>query len=274
MALNNGQLLFFAKYIEKELGIVYAEENYFQLEQRLGRIATAVGLGDSQALYEKAQSGVAGDLKTLLLDVATNNETSFFRDPKVFKVIEESVLPSLKAKFPGTFSFRAWSAASSSGQEIYSLAMLAEEFLAKNPGHPRLELVATDISDTILKKAKSGKYSHLEVQRGLSAGRLVKYFEKSGESDWELKQEIKRQVRFSKFNLLDSTAAMGKFHLILCRYVLIYQDTERKKQILNRLVDCLVPGGVIFLGASESALGLTDRLAQVAKDGAIFYERK
>jgi chemotaxis protein methyltransferase CheR len=274
MALNSAQLKFFASYVEKELGIVYAEQNYFQLEQRLDRIGQALGLPTANDLYDKAKLGIVGDMKALLLDVATNNETSFFRDPKVFKVLEDTVLPSLKEKFPGTMLFRGWSAASSTGQEIYSLAMLVDELTRKHPLHPRFELMATDISDTVLKRAKEGLYSQLEVQRGLPAGRLVAYFQKNEGDQWQIRTEIRNSVRFSKFNLLDPASGFGQFHLILCRYVLIYQDTERKKQILNRLVDCLHPGGYIFLGASESALGLTDRLNQVAVNGAIYYEKK
>jgi chemotaxis protein methyltransferase CheR len=274
MGLNNLKLRYFADYIEKELGIVYAEQNYFQLEQRLERIAQALGLTGVEAVYEKAVGGIVGDMKALLLDIATNNETSFFRDPKVFKVIEDVILPSLRTKFPAALSFRVWSAASSTGQEIYSVAMLVDEFSQKNPGHPRIDLQATDISDTVLKRAKEGRYTQLEVQRGLAASRLVKFFKKTEDNNWDFRADLRSGVRFSKFNLLDPPAGIGQFHLILCRYVLIYQDSERKKQILNRLVDCLCPGGVIFLGASESALGLTDRLKQVALDGAIYYEKK
>lgn len=274
MTLSKPQLKHFADYIEKEIGIVYAEQNYFQLEQRLERIAQATGMADTNQLFEKALGGITGDLKALLLDVATNNETSFFRDPKVFKVVEDILLPSLRTKFPGAPSFRFWSAASSTGQEIYSLAMLLDEFQQTHPGHPGFELRATDISDTVLAKAKSGKYTQLEAQRGLSAARLIKCFQKTEDDHWEIRSNLRNAVKFSKFNLLDPPIGVGQFHVIFCRYVLIYQDTERKKQILNRLVDCLHPGGAIFLGASESALGLTDRLQQVANEGAIYYERK
>jgi len=274
MGLNNTQLRFFANFIEKELGIVYVEQNYFQLEQRLERMVQALGLVDVNDLFSKAVTGIVGDMKALLLDIATNNETSFFRDPKVFKVIEEKILPSMRTKFPGALAMRFWSAASSTGQEIYSIAMLVDEFAQKNPGHPRFDLQATDISDTVLKQAKEGRYTQLEAQRGLPAPKLVKYFKKTEDNKWDFRSDLRSNVRFTKFNLLDPPTGLGQFHMILCRYVLIYQDTERKKQILNRLVDCLCPGGFIFLGASESALGLTDRLNQMAQDGAIYYEKK
>ena len=273
MGLTNVQVKFFADYIEKNLGIVYAEQNYFQLEQRLDRITQALGLVSSLDLYTRAVASISSDLKTMLLDIATNNETSFFRDPKVFRVVEQHFLPALKEKFPNTKTFRVWSAAASSGQEIYSLVMTYEEFMQKHPAHPGFEFWATDISETILNKAKSGRYSQLEVQRGLPAQKLVKFFKKTEDNSWDIRSDLQKLVKFSKFNLLDPPVGFGQFHLIFCRYVLIYQDTQRKKEILNRLVDCLVPGGAIFLGASESAMGLTDRLKQNAVDGAIYYEK-
>lgn len=274
MRLNNSQLKFFANFIETHLGIVYEETNYFQLEQRLDRIAQALGISDVLELYTKATTQMPADMKTLLLDIATNNETSFFRDPKVFSALETTVIPSLRTKFPQATRFRFWSAASSTGQEPYSIAMIVDEFMAKNPGHPSFELMATDISESVLKKAKEGVYSQLEVQRGLPAARMVKYFKKLDENMWQLRPDVANKVQFSKFNLLDSPAAFAQFHVIFCRYVLIYQDATRKKRILNSLIDCLLPGGYIFLGGSESTIGLTDRLQQVASEGAIYYERK
>lgn len=275
MTMNNSQILYFAKFIENEIGIVYTEQNYFQLEQRLERIAHALGFSSTGEFYSRAaHSGVVGDMKSMLLDIATNNETSFFRDPKVFKVLEEKILSSLKEKFSEASSYRIWSAAASTGQEIYSMAMLVDEFFEKNPGQPPFDLQASDISDSALKRARLGHYTQLEVQRGLPAQKLVKYFKKMEDNNWEFRSDLRSKVCFTKFNLLDAPIGMGQFHLILCRYVLIYQDIERKKQILSRLIDCLLPGGYIFLGASESILGLTDRLQQIACDGAIYYQKK
>ncbi len=273
--LPNPQLKFFADFIEKELGIIYSEHVYYQLQQRLEKVAEYLGLKNAEALYVKAvEQGISGDFKAYLLDIATNNETSFFRDPSIFNAIENFILPNLKSEFPNSFNYRIWSAASSFGQEPYSLAMLAHEIKLKDPTFPRIEIKATDISDQALKRCQNALYSQLEVQRGLGAQRLVKYFMKNEESYWKLKPEVASLVEFSKRNLLDSFAPMGKFHIILCRYVLIYQDNEKKKDILGRLIQCLHPKGYLIMGGSESALGLTTELQQVDYKGAVFYRKK
>jgi chemotaxis protein methyltransferase CheR len=192
MTLNESQLKYFADYIEKELGIVYTNSNYFQLDQRLEKIAHFLGLKDQEAVHEKAiKEGIHGDFKQFLLDTATNNETSFFRDPKVFTAIENVILPSFQEQMPSNFIFRIWCAAASFGQEPYSLAILVYEFLEKNPGHPKIEIIATDIAQTALNRCTEARYSQLEVQRGLGSSRLVKYFTKVGDDQWELNGKIK-----------------------------------------------------------------------------------
>jgi chemotaxis protein methyltransferase CheR len=275
MSLSPQEIKFFADYIESQLGIVYAPENYYQLEIRLKNIADYLSLPDAKAVYQKAVAeGINGTFKQFLLDTSTNNETSFFRDLKVFQVIEEKVLPSLQVLYPTSFNYRIWCCAASFGQEPYSLAMLVHEFLEKNPHHPSIEIIATDIADHALKRCNEGVYSQLEVQRGLTSSRLIKYFSKNENDQWVLKPEIKNRVKFQKQNLLEPFVGMGIFHLIFCRYVLIYQDNERRKQIIKRLEKCLQPNGYFILGASESALGVSETLTHVAESNVVFYQRK
>ena len=274
MALPAQQLRFFADYIQKELGIVYGEQNFFQLEQRLERVVQALNFADANDLYKTSLQKIDGDLKQLLLDIATNNETSFFRDPKVFKALEEYVLPQLSVDFPKSGGFKIWSAASSFGQEPYSIAMLVHEFLAAHPGHARFEITATDVADHALKRAREARYSQLEIQRGLPANKMVKYFKKLEDDTWELNREIRQLVRFSRLNLMDTLFPISQCHVIFCRYVLIYQDVVKKKEIFTRLVNSLLPRGFLVLGASESAIGLSDQLEQISKDGAIIYQKK
>ena len=273
--LPNIRLKYFADFIEKELGILYSEQVYYQLQQRLDKVSEYLGLKDAEALYVMAvEKGITGDFKAFLLDIATNNETSFFRDPSIFAAIENYIFPNLKVDFPNVFNYRIWSAASSFGQEPFSIAMLAHEAKLKDPTLPRFEIKATDISDQALKRCQKGVYSQLEIQRGLQAARLIKYFGKTEDSMWQIKPEISSLVDFSKRNLLDSFAPMGKFHLILCRYVLIYQDASKKKDILGRLVQCLHPKGFLVMGGSESAIGLNTDIEQVDYKGAVFYRKK
>lgn len=254
---------------------MYSEQVYYQLQQRLDKVAEYLGLKDADALYLRAlEQGIVGDFRAYLLDIATNNETSFFRDPNIFSALESVIIPGLKTEFPTAFNYRIWSAASSFGQEPYSLAMLAYEAKQKDPSLPRIEIKATDISDQALKRCQAARYTQLEIQRGLSAPRLVKYFTKTEDAQWQLKPEISSLVEFSKKNLLETFTSMGKFHIILCRYVLIYQDAEKKKDIFGRLVQCLQPRGFLILGGSESAIGLSSDIEQVDCKGAIVYRKK
>lgn len=274
MALNSQQLKFFADFIQKELGIVYSHENYFQLEKRILEISKQLQLPSEEALYDKAQSGISGHFRQLLLDVATNNETSFFRDPKIFRAIENHVIPDIVQKFPKLSVIRIWCAASSFGQEPYSLAMLLAEMKVKNPRLPRFEIVATDISQAALNRAKEGKYSQLEVQRGLPAALLAKYFTKSKDDMWTVKPEIRISVQFKTQNLLDPLNGLGQFEIVLCRNVLIYQTESKKKEIIGEVTKRISGQGALILGAAESLLGLSDKFDQVLKEGAVFFSRK
>lgn len=274
MALASSQLRFFADYIQKELGIIYSDHNFFQLEKRLVEISKNLGLPNEEALFAKAQEGIHGSLKQLLLDVATNNETSFFRDPKAFHAIEKRIIPAIRSSNPDLKVIRIWSAASSFGQEPYSLAILLSEMAAKDPRMPRFEIVATDVSDNALARAKAAKYSQLEAQRGLPAPLLVKYFTKSNDDYWTLKPELRVSVQFRKQNLLDSFAALGDFELILCRNVLIYQRDEKKAEIVRNIARRLTRGGFLLLGAAESLLGISVEFEQVCGEGAIYFQKK
>ena len=179
------ETLFFAKYIERELGIVYSDFNYYQLENRLQEIVRILGLKDVTELHHTALKSISNDLKQLLLDVATNNETSFFRDPKVFRSLQKEILPGLFEKT--SEKVRIWSAASSFGQEPYTLALLATEHTKPSPHLlNNLEILATDISSRALERAQSGKYSQLEVQRGLAAALMIQYFTKDDQNFWTI----------------------------------------------------------------------------------------
>jgi chemotaxis protein methyltransferase CheR len=278
--MNPEKIKFFADYIHSHLGIVYSETNYFQLENRLNEISKSLGFENAEQLWFKAQIGVTGEMKQLLLDAATNNETSFFRDPAIFKAIEKTILPQIASRLNGRKSISIWCAASSTGQEPYSLAMLISE-LSKKITLPQVEILATDISDRVLEKSKAGLYTQIEVQRGLPANILIKYFTKVDHSGKELTQEmwaidpkIRSMVAFKKINLIDPWTKFGPFDLILCRNVLIYQNVENKKKVISKISDSLFPEGFFILGAAESLLGLSDQFEQVTSEGAVLYKKK
>lgn len=274
MTLNPSQLKFFADYIQKELGIVYAESNYFQLEKRLAEVSKALGLSSSDALFLKAQSGIVGQMKQVLLDISTNNETSFYRDPKVFDAIIKQIIPELIKTIPANQKMRIWCAASSFGQEPYSLAMMLQDYSMSSIHMPKFEIVATDISDQALSRAKSGIYSNLEVNRGLSSTLLSKYFVKLKDDQWQIKTEIRNLVQYRKQNLMESLILLGSFDLVLCRNVLIYQTDQKKKEIVEEISKRINSKGFFMLGAAESLMGVSDRFDQIYKDGAVYYRIK
>lgn len=267
-------LLYFADYIEKETGIIYGEENAYQLENRLLEICRTLELGKLEDLFEKAKSGgIHGMTKQFLLDLSTNNETSFFRDPKVFKAFEKYMVPEAM-KLPGAAGgLKVWSVASSFGQEPYSLSMLIQQLIESGIPLRGTEILTTDISHRALERVKKAIYSHLEVQRGLPANLMIKYFDKLEDDTWKIKHEISSRVSAQHLNLLNIFGVKGPYHVIFCRNVLIYQNEEKKKKIINELAKNIVPGGFFVMGAAESLFGLSDEFEQVKEEGAVFYRR-
>lgn len=251
------KLKFFADFIEAELGIVYSESNFFQLERRLQEIAGQFGHASVDELYETVQPRITGPVKELLLDIATNNETSFFRDPNTFQALEQAIVPQIRTEFPERRALRIWSAAASTGQEAYSIVMTLEQMRTKDPGMPDYTILGTDVSERVLKRASEGAYSQLEVQRGLGARQLVSFFEKRPDGLWQIKLEHKRKVQFRHNNLLGAWTGLPKFDIIFCRNVLIYQSLENKAKVVRKLHDHLTPGGILILGGTESLLGFS-----------------
>ena len=212
-------------------------------------------------------------LKELLLDLATNNETSFFRDQKIFKAIGKVVLNAVSGNALNTRRLDIWSAASSTGQEAISLSILINEYNLSAKDKVDYSILATDISERVLSRAKDATYTQLEVQRGLSEALLAKYFQRI-EDRFQAKSEIRRHIEFKKLNLKEAFPFSQKFHLVLCRNVLIYQNVERKKDILNRIAATLVPRGFLVLGSGESLLGVSSDFESENVDGAIIYRKK
>jgi chemotaxis protein methyltransferase CheR len=272
MSTENQVLQYFSEYIQKEIGIVYREDSYFQLKNRLESLRSQFGFKDLNHLLNLAQRGMTMELKTHLLDLATNNETSFFRDKKVFDAIERAVIPEI---LQHQKNLNIWSVASSSGQEAYSMAMLLEEYKERSRALFDYSVYATDICSEILKKAKAGAYSQLEVQRGLDAHLLIKYFKQNKEKkSWEINNKIKSNVEFKQLNLITPFLLRRKFDLILCRNVLIYQTKEMKEQILKRVSRSLKPGGTLILGSGETLIGIKSDYHQNIKDGAVLYVKR
>ena len=216
------------------------------------------GLTQLDDLVRALEQGKMPALAQEVVQAMTINETYFFRDRTPFENLRETILPEMIARRTGQKRLRIWCAASSTGQEPYSLSMILDEFGARLAGW-RVEIVATDLSESALAKAKKAVYSQFEVQRGLSTAQLLRYFDQIGDL-WQLKEMIRSRVDYRHFNLLSDYSALGSFDLIFCRNVLIYFDPDRKTDVLNRMTRLLSHDGLLALGASESIMGLNTKL--------------
>ena len=273
MAITDDKLKYFAGLIEKEIGIVYSAANYYQLEHRINDITSQLGMSSVDELYEKAVSGFLDrSTKELLLDLATNNETSFFRDAAVFSGIERFVIPELLKQRPIS-RLAIWSAACSSGQEPYALSIQLEEAAKTNSTFPDFSIFCSDYSDRILKKAKAGVYGKHEITRGLPPKILADYFRTTDDTNWTIRPELQRKLRFQRLNLLEMKSVTEVFDIILCRNVLIYQTVDNKKMVLENLRQRIQPKGFLILGGAESMVGLSDHFTMHQFEGATFYQR-
>ena len=246
-----------AELLKERSGLALNKEKAYLLESRLNPVARKWNFAGFDELAQAIRS--KGD-EALLVDVTeamTTNESFFFRDQKPFDQFNEMVLPHLLEARAAKRSFRIWSAACSSGQEPYTLAMLLQEHADKLAGW-RVEIVATDLSNEILDKAKEGLYSQFEVQRGLPITHLVKYFVQVGDR-WQIEDSLRKMIKFQQFNLLGDLSELGKFDVVFCRNVLIYFDTPTKTKVLNGIADLLPADGFLYLGGAETVLGTTDR---------------
>lgn len=214
-------------------------------------------------------------LREAVIDAMTTNETLWFRDGHPFRILDEILLPEFNAR-GGAQPLRIWSAASSTGQEAYSISMLVDEFRRRHPGALRggVNIVGTDISARVLEVARLGEYEMLAIGRGLSQERLNTYFTPTGQGGWKIRPELTRGVEFRPLNLLDSYASLGKFDIVFCRNVLIYFSAELKRDIIGRLHATLRPGGYLILGASESLSGVQDKFDMVHCSPGIVYRAK
>lgn len=259
---------FFADYIFRHTGIFYPEQNYYQLDSRLTELASLFCLPDVEQLYQGFATNVTPQMHQILIDLATNNETSFFRDKSPFEalvLVKNEIMQNKREML-------IWSAACSGGQEPYSMVMaLAETGLEVT--NKRIRIIATDISQRILEKARSGIYNQLEAQRGLPIQYLVKYFNQVEKKCWQLKEIYRECVEFQTFNLLSDIFPRSRYDVIFCRNVLIYQKPENKTEIVRKLGDALLPGGYLFLGNAENIVQTDGLLVQVSVGKCTAFRR-
>ena len=241
------------KLLKDRSGLLLSSDKQYLIESRLLPLARKAGLSGIGELVQKIKTG-AEPLIVDVVEAMTTNETFFFRDKVPFDHVRDTVLPQLLKVRANRRSLRIWCAASSTGQEPYSLAMLLKDAL---PAGWRAEIVATDLSLEVLEKAKAGIYSQFEVQRGLPIQLLVKHFKQVGDV-WQLNPDIRAMVRYQQANLLQDFSYLGVFDIIFCRNVLIYFDQPTKIDVFGRMQKINEPDGFLFLGAAETEIGVTD----------------
>jgi chemotaxis protein methyltransferase CheR len=265
------------EFLQRETSISLTDDKAYLVETRLSAIMKAHGYADYDALLAAMTANRPQGLRDLVIDAMTTNETLWFRDSAPFEAFRDHLLPAYAGEIQaGSRSrIRIWSAACSTGQEPYSLAMVYDEatrrFPALRPSH--LEILATDLSESALATATAGVYGGMAIQRGLPVEQLERYFSAGSEGRFTVRPEIRERVVFRKFNLRDTFIMLGSFDIILTRYVLIYFQDEFKREVLRKAQCSLDKGGVLFLGASESLPAGVPGFAMVRRGRATWYQK-
>lgn len=261
----------FSAFLEAQSGIVLGTNKQYLVKSRLAPLLGQFGAASLADIIKRAMDPRERELKMIVIDAMTTNETLWFRDVYPFQLLTDRLFPELGKNGR---TIKIWSAASSSGQEPYSIAMTALEHQFRKPGTMPggVQIVGTDISPTMLNQCKEGIYDSLALARGLSPERKRQFFEASGENRMRVNDRVKKLVTFRPFNLLDNYSLLGKFDIIFCRNVLIYFAPDVKSRILNQFASSLNPGGYLMLGASESLTGLTERFEMIRCNPGIIYK--
>ncbi len=264
---------FLQKFIESECGIALSEDKQYLVETRLKGLIQDEGISDYMALYLKARDERSHRLRDRIIDAMTTNETLWYRDQAPFQVFSEVLLPQYEQEVREgkRREIRIWSAACSTGQEPYSMVLAYLDFARRSTtlDETHLQVLATDISESSVKQAKEGLYNSFALDRGLPDDQRRHFFLREGRR-WRLDEDIRRRVNFRTMNLQDSFAGLGKFDIVLARYVAIYFSDEFKRELFSKINRSLKPGGHFFLGSSET-LGLNSSKFNQRSHGRFLY---
>lgn len=256
--MTEAEFAYLRDILHQKSGLSLSPDKRYLVETRLAVLCRRLGLNTLSDLVTRMRGG---DQKAIVevVEVMTTNETLFFRDAQPFKLFSDIMLPALLKARAGERSLRIWSAACSSGQEPYSIAMALEDAAAQLAGW-RIEILATDISNEVLEKARQGVYTQFEIQRGLPIQNLLKHFTQNGDK-WQVNEKLRRMVTFRHLNLIEPYAGLGNYDVIFCRNVLIYFDLPTKKKVLSMLHGKLRQDGYLLLGSAETVIGVTDQFS-------------
>jgi len=259
---------FICQILRDRSGLVLTNDKAYLLESRLLPVARKWKLAGFDELVKAIRMRPDEAMVRDVVEAMTTNESFFFRDNKPFDQFKQLILPALLKNRAASKTIRIWSAACSSGQEAYSLAMILAEAGPQLNGW-KIDIVGTDISTEILTRARDGMYSQFEVQRGLPITLLVKYFQQIGDR-WQISQKIRNAVQYREFNLLGDPGSLGRFDVVFCRNVLIYFDQPTKAKVLNGVAKQMPDDGFLILGGAETVLGLTDRFQLVPGQRGVY----
>lgn len=257
-----------ATLLKSSSGLTIGTDKVYLLETRLAGILKREKLTDLNQLADLLRRPGTEKLAREVVEAMTTNESFFFRDDKPFQHFRTHALPRLAAERAPGSPLRIWSAAASSGQEAYSLAMILAESRA-SLGERKVEIIGTDIAREQLNRAREGLYTQFEVQRGLPVQMLMKYFRKE-DANWRIAEQIRAMVQFREFNLLTDPRPLGRFDIVFCRNVLIYFDQPTKTRVLAAIAGVMPPDGLLYLGGAETVLGLTNRFAPLPLERGVY----
>ncbi len=268
----------FSQYIYSLCGIHLDETKGYLLENRLAPLLQETSCGSFSELYMRSRSDLTNALSRKIVDVVTTGETSFFRDNAPFDLLQFKLLPELidrRKKESGSktnLSLRIWSAACSTGQEVYTTAIILQETLA-NPANYNIHLLGTDISDQAISRASYGVFSRMEVERGLAPEKLQRYFIPV-DKGWRIRDELRGVASFKKINLMEDFSFLGRFDIIFCRNVAIYFTEADKVRLFAKLGNALAPDGALIIGSTESLTGLCPQFEPMRYQRTVYYRLK
>ncbi|MCA9482712.1 MAG: protein-glutamate O-methyltransferase CheR [Nitrospina sp.] len=254
MAISTGDFDFIRKLVLERSAIVLEPGKEYLVESRMLPLLHKEGLESIEILVGKLRGGTKNGLADLVVDALTTNETSFFRDIKPFEALKGHIIPDIIEKNKTTRELTIWCGASSSGQEPFTIAMILRNDFPQLLNW-KINFISSDISREMLQRCRAGKYSQLEVNRGLPAMLLVKFFERVG-TDWKVKDDLLKMIQFREINLAEPFPVLPKVDVLFLRNVLIYFDVEMKRSVLGKIKRVLKPEGYLFLGAAETTMNI------------------
>jgi chemotaxis protein methyltransferase CheR len=262
------------QYIYSLCGVSLDNSKVYLIEGRLGGLATRAGCASFVQLMSRARSDPSRALERSIIDAITTNETLFFRDGSPFDLLRYKIVPELidRRSRTGNARIRIWSAACSTGQELYSIAILLKELLG-DPERYGVQLIGTDISDDAIARASKGIFSPIEISRGISEEMRSRYFmARSG--GWQIRDELRGMASFRKLNLMQDFSALGRFDVIFCRNVAIYFNDADRRRLFERMERALEPGGCLVIGAMESLTGIAPQFESKRHMRSVYYQSK